>query len=217
MKKFKGVHQIKGKLATINSSQGFRVYDERLVRKGGKEYRLWDPFRSKIAAAILNGLEEFPFKRNSNILYLGASSGTTASHLADICPDGLIYCVEFSRRMMRELLQVTPRKENMIPLLADAKKPETYMRRIASIDVIYQDVAQSNQAEILLRNAEIFSPKHAMITIKSRSINAVKSPKQVFREETEKLKDGFEILQKLTLQPYDKDHILLNLQTKKGK
>lgn len=215
MEPFEGVYRIKGRLTTLNSSPGFRVYDEKLVKKGGDEYRVWDPQRSKLAAAILNGLKEFPFRQRSNVLYLGASSGTTASHLADICSDGLIYCVEFSRRMMRELLHVSSQKGNMIPILADAKKPTQYMHLVGSVDIIYQDVAQAKQAEILLRNTEAFSPRYGMLAIKSRSINAVRSPKQVFREETEKLKERFEILQRIDLRPYDKDHLLLNLRVKK--
>ena len=215
MKTFTGVYRIKGKLATLNSSPGYRVYDEKLVQKGGKEYRLWDPYRSKLSVAILKGLKEFPFKEDSNVLYLGASSGTTASHLADVCSQGLIYCVEFSRRMMRELLPVAMKKGNMIPLLADATHPDEYIHRVASIDIIYQDVAQPNQAEILIRNSEKFSPRSAMLAIKSRSINAIKSPKKVFREETEKLKDMFHILQIIDLRPYDKDHIFLNLKVRR--
>jgi fibrillarin-like pre-rRNA processing protein len=214
MKPFTGVYRIKGKLATMNSSPGFRVYDERLIQRDGKEYRLWDPYRSKLSVAVLKGLKEFPFQENSNVLYLGASSGTTASHLADICSKGLIYCVEFSKRMMRELLPVTLKKGNMIPLLADATRPDEYIHTVASIDVIYQDVAQPNQAEILIRNTEKFSPEYAMIAIKSRSIDAVKSPKKVFRDETEKLKDTFEILQVIDLRPYDKDHVFLNLRVR---
>lgn len=212
MKTFTGVYRIKGKLATLNSSPGFRVYDEKVIHKGSSEYRLWDPYRSKLSAAILKGLHESPFNENSNTLYLGASSGTTASHVADICSKGIVYCVEFSKRMMRELLPVTMRKENMIPLLADATQPREYIHRVSSIDVIYQDVAQPNQAEILIKNAERFTPAYAMLAIKSRSINAVKNPKKVFREETEKLGDKFDILQTIDLRPYDKDHIFLNLK-----
>jgi fibrillarin-like pre-rRNA processing protein len=215
MKTFDGIYRVKNKLATLNSTPGYRVYDEKLANKDGHEYRIWDPYRSKLAAAIMNDLEESPYKRNSNVLYLGASSGTTASHLADVCSSGLIYCVEFSRRMMRELLQVTERKPNMIPILADASKPDEYVRLVSSVDVIYQDVAQSKQAEILLKNTAVFSPKYAMLSIKSRSINAVKSPNQIFREETDKLRGRFDVLQRIDLRPYDKDHVLLNLRSKR--
>lgn len=214
MKTFDGVYKIKGRLATLNSTPGFRVYDEKLVNKDGREYRIWDPYRSKLAAAIMNGLTEFPFRRDTSVLYLGASSGTTASHLADVCVDGIIYCVEFSRRMMRELLQVTEKKTNMIPILADATKPLEYLHLVSAVDVIYQDVAQSKQAEILLKNTDFFIPRYAVLSIKSRSINAIRSPKQVFREEIDKLRSRFDVLQKVDLRPYDKDHILLSLKNK---
>lgn len=211
---FNGVYKINGKLATENLAPGFRVYDEKLIRGKGEEYRIWDPLRSKLAAAIENGLNEFPLSRNSNVLYLGASSGTTASHISDICSNGLVYCIESSKRMMRELIPVTIKKTNMIPILADARRPREYSGKMGGIDFIYQDVAQPNQAEILLRNSEEFQPKNAMLAIKSRSISSVRKPKEIFREETEKLKDKFQILQIIDLRPYDKDHVLVNLEAK---
>lgn len=211
---FEGVYRINGRLATENLVQGFRVYDEKLIRQRGNEYRIWDPFRSKLAAAIENGLKEFPLEINSNVLYLGASSGTTASHIADICSNGLVYCIESSKRMVRELIPVTMKKTNMIPILADARKPREYFSKIGRIDFIYQDVAQPNQAEILLRNSEEFQPRNAMLAIKARSISSIRKPKDVFREETEKLKERFQILQIIDLRPYDKDHVLVNLGRK---
>ena len=211
---FPGVYSVGRDIATENSTPGFRVYDERLLKSKGGEYRLWDPHRSKLAAGILKGLKRFPFSPDSNVLYLGASSGTTASHLADICPNGLIYCVEFSKRMMQDLLQVTMRKSNMVPVLADANLPANYLHQIARVDILYQDVAQKNQAEILLKNSELFRPKFAMLSIKSRSINAVESPKKVFKREIEELKNDFSVLEEIDLMPYDKDHILVNLERK---
>ncbi len=211
---FNGVYKINGKLATENLAPGFRVYDEKLIRQKGEEYRIWDPLRSKLAAAIENGLKEFPLNRNSNVLYLGASSGTTASHIADICSNGLVYCIESSKRMMRELIPVTMKKTNMIPILADARRPREYFSKIGRVEVIYQDVAQPNQAEILLRNSEEFQPGNAMFAIKARSIDSIRKPKDIFREEIDKLKERFQILQIIDLNPYDKDHVLVNLKAK---
>ncbi len=210
---FPGVFRIGRDIATENSTRGFRVYDERLVKKGGQEYRIWDPHRSKLGAAIQNRLKRLPIDRHTNVLYLGASTGTTASHVADIT-DGFVYCVEFSKRMERELMPVCEKKKNMIPILADAKNPKTYMHAIQQVDIIFQDVAQPNQAEILIRNAQVFCPKYAMLSIKSRSINTAKNPKQVFREEIERLKPVFEVLQIVDLAPYEKDHVLVNLKMK---
>lgn len=210
-----GVYRIKGKLATINSTPGFRVYDEKLIKMKKREYRMWDPYRSKLSAGILKGLNDLPFRTKSRVLYLGASSGTTASHIADICSQGLVYCVEFSRRMMHELLPVTQRKRNMIPLLADARDPLGYLHNLGYVDVIYQDVAQPNQAEILMRNSEIFKPEYAIMAIKSRSIDAIKNPKEVFRDEIDKLHEKFDILQVLDLRPFDKDHVLVSMKAKR--
>jgi len=209
-----GVYRFRGGLATLNYAPGFRVYDEKLIRARGREYRMWDPYRSKLSAALLKGLKSFPFAEDSSVLYLGASSGTTPSHLSDICCQGFIYCVECSKRMMRELIPVSMKKNNMIPILADANRPQDYMHTIASVDVLYQDVAQKNQSEILLKNARIFKPKHAILLIKARSINAVENPKKVFREEINQLKGDFRVREKIDLRPYDKDHVFVNLERK---
>ena len=72
------------KLATENLIPGNQVYNEKLIKVKGIEYRTWDPFRSKLAASIFNGLNDFPFKLKSDILYLGVSTGTTVSHISDI-------------------------------------------------------------------------------------------------------------------------------------
>lgn len=212
LEKFEGVYNFGGIIATKNSTPGFRVYDEKLIKKKDAEFRVWDPYRSKLGAAIMKGLKNLSIHKKSGVLYLGASSGTTASHVADIAE--IVYCVEFSKRMMRELLPVTLKKKNMIPILGDAKRPEEYLHNTGRVDVIFQDVAQRNQAEILIKNSKIFSPEYAILSIKSRSISASKTPKQVFREEIDKLKEKFEVLEIIDLRPYEKDHVLVNLKVK---
>ncbi len=209
---YPGVYRFGRNIATLNNSPGFRVYDEKLIKEKGMEYRLWDPYRSKLASAIYKGLRNFPFTRESNVLYLGASSGTTASHIADICSNGNVYCIELSKRMMRELMPVAARKKNMIPIIGDANHPGEYLHTVSSIDVIYQDVAQPNQAEILEKNAELFHPTDAMISIKARSINTIENPKKVFQKEISRLKENFRVLETIDLRPYEKDHILVNLK-----
>ena len=65
------------------------------------EYRVWNPFRSKLAAAILGGLDDIFMKPGSKVLYLGAASGTSVSHVADLVgPEGTVYAVEFSHRFV---------------------------------------------------------------------------------------------------------------------
>jgi fibrillarin-like pre-rRNA processing protein len=193
-----------------------RVYGEKLVRVGEEEYRIWDVYRSKLAAAIKKGLREMPIKDGSRVLYLGAASGTTASHVSDIVgKEGLVYCVEFAPRAMRDLISVCERRENMVPLLADARKPETY-KEVGKVDVIYEDVAQPDQAQILIKNANLFLKKggYAMLAVKSQSIDITEEPKRVYEQVESELKPHFEILEKYELAPFDKAHLFILLRKK---
>ena len=199
------------KLATVNSAPGTQVYGEKLIDVESVEYRLWDPYRSKLAAAIVRGVKDVPIASGLKVLYLGAASGTTASHVSDLIgPDGVVYCIEISSRPMRDLLLVCNRRLNMVPMLADATKPSSYCSLVGKVDVIYQDVAQPEQSEILFANAKAFLREggHAMLALKARSIDVTKEPREVFRNEMEKLEREFEILDTKVLEPYEKDHAM---------
>ena len=201
------------KIATENLVRGNQVYKEKLITKKGIEYRVWDPFRSKLAAAIMNGLNEFPFKNKSVILYLGASTGTTISHISDIIgPSGIIFGVEHASRVARDFLdRVASYRKNIIPILQDARKPKEYFSIFGKVDVVYVDIAQPDQTKIALENCNIYLKKkgYFFLVIKTRSIDVTKSPKKIVEEEVEKLKSDFEILQIIDLHPYDKDHAIV--------
>lgn len=212
MKKlFEGIYSIDDALATKNFVEGTRVYGEKLIQKGGDEYRLWNPRRSKLAAAILNGLKEFPIKRNSRVLYLGAASGTTASHISDIVSGGVVYCVEFSQGPFRRLLKTSASRQNMIPILADAREPERYLNLVERCDIIYQDIAQVKQAQILIDNARHYlkDDGHIIIAIKARSIDSARGPDDVIAAEIFRLKKYFKIAEVIDLDPYGRDHSLV--------
>jgi len=211
---FPGVFEKEGTLLTVNLVPGKKVYNERLVKAGGKEYRSWNPYRSKLAAAIKKGLKTFPFKDNA-VLYLGASTGTTVSHLSDIMRKGEIYAVELAPQAARMLMDNTEGRENVIPIHGDARKYHEY-EEVGKVDVIYQDVAQPDQDDILIDNAKMFLKKGgiAMICIKSQSIDVVAEPKAVFEKVLNKLEKHFEILEKIKIEPYDKDHLFVVLKFK---
>ena len=154
-----------------------------------------------------------PLKADSKVLYLGAASGTTVSHVSDIVSEGAVYAVEFAPRSMRDLIRLASRRKNIYPILADAGKPESYSHLVEPVDLIFQDVAQPNQAEIAARNAARFLKKdgNLMLSIKARSIDTAANPKEVFKAEVKKLKQAFEpkfeILNAKDLKPYHEDHL----------
>lgn len=201
------------KLATENLVVGNQVYKEKLISKKGIEYRLWDPFRSKLAAAIMNGLEVFPFKNKSSVLYLGASTGTTVSHISDIVgPSGMIFGVEHTSRVAREFLdRVASHRKNIIPILQDARRPKEYVGAFGKVDVVYADIAQADQTDIALENCKTYLKKNGyfVLVIKIRSIDAIKASKRIVGEEIDKMRGSFEILQTIDLHPYDRDHAMV--------
>jgi len=201
------------KLATENLVPGNQVYKEKLIIKKGIEYRLWDPFRSKLAASIMNGLEEFPFENKTKVLYLGASTGTTVSHISDIVgPSGIVFAVEHASRVARDFLdRVATYRTNVIPILQDARRPKEYFSVFGKVDVVYVDIAQPDQTEIAINNCEMFLKKggYFFLVIKTRSIDVTKAPKRIIEEEIEKLKEKFDVVQSIDLHPYDKDHAMV--------
>jgi fibrillarin-like pre-rRNA processing protein len=210
--KFPGVYLVDNRLATKNLSPGFRVYGEKLVKDGEDEYRMWDIYRSKLAAAIHKGLKEMPIKAGSSVLYLGAATGTTASHISDIVgEEGVVFCVEFAQRSMRDLLQVCERKQNMFPIMGDARQPQDYSEGIGKVDVIYQDVAQPDQDSIFLKNSQLFLEKGGwgMIAIKSQSIDVTKEPRIIFEKFVAKVGSEIEVTDQINLAPYDLEHLFI--------
>jgi fibrillarin-like pre-rRNA processing protein len=203
------------RLATRNLAPGRTVYGEKLVRFEGIEYRLWDPFRSKLAAAILKGIKTVPIQPGHQVLYLGAASGTTASHVSDIVGEkGHVYCVEFAARALRELVNnVCPYRLNMTPILEDARFPEKYSLFIRSkVDGIYCDIAQPEQAKILADNADLYLKNGGwiMLAVKAQSIDVTKEPSEVYRRELKVLESrGFNVEDVVHLEPYDKAHAMI--------
>jgi fibrillarin-like pre-rRNA processing protein len=217
--KFKGVFLIDRRLATRNLIRGFRVHGERLLSVDEVQYRSWDPYRSKLAAAIIKGMRNMPITSGSKVLYLGAAAGVTPSFISDIVGEkGAVYCVEFAPRSMRDLLYVCEKRSNMLPLFADARKTERYEREVGKVDLIYEDVAQPDQEDIMIKNAQKFLKKggYAMLAIKSQSVDVTKQPKEVYEKLLKKLEKHFEILECYELSPFDKDHLFVLMRYTSG-
>ena len=196
-------------IATLNLTPGTSVYGEELIQED-VEYRIWNPRRSKLAAALLNGLKNLELDDASKVLYLGASTGTTVSHISDIVTDGRIYAVEFSPTTAKKLVQLSRQRPNIAPILGDATKPKGYLNIVEKSDLVYCDVAQPTQTELFMRNMNLFCKEDGvgLLMIKARSIDVVQKPKKVFKEQEKKLKEkGFKIIEKVKLEPYEKDHI----------
>jgi len=215
-KNFQDLFWINDRLCTKNLVPGQKVYDEKLIETKQGEFREWDAHRSKPAAAIYKNLHQFPLKNGMKVLYLGVASGTTCSHFSDIVgKEGIIYGVEIGERVLRDLIPVAKKRNNIVPILADARKPEDYPW-VEQVDLVYADIAVKEQSVILIRNARMFlKPKgFGMIAIKSRSIDVTKNPKVVYKEQRKILESFFNVIDFVTLNPYERDHGYFALKRK---
>lgn len=216
-----GVFIARGKedaLVTLNLNPGKAVYGEKLIKvdnaDGTKvEYRVWNPFRSKLAAAILGGVENIYMPPGSKVLYLGAASGTSVSHVSDVVgPTGLVYAVEFSHRPGRELINMAKTRPNIIPIIEDARHPLKYRMLVGMVDCVFADVAQPDQARIVALNASYFlrTGGHYVISIKANCIDSTVAAEVVFAKERSKLaEEGLKPQEQLTLEPYERDHAVV--------
>ncbi|KWU43141.1 Fibrillarin [Rhodotorula sp. JG-1b] len=223
-----GVFVAKGKehlLVTRNLVPGESVYGEKRISieqpnstdpslpAEKVEYRVWNPFRSKLAAGILGGLDNIHIGPGKKVLYLGAASGTSVSHVADVVgPEGTVYAVEFSHRSGRDLVNMAKKRTNVIPIVEDARHPNKYRMLLSMVDVVFADVAQPDQARIVALNAHHFLKNggHAVISIKASCIDSTAPAEAVFAAEVKKLQsEQFKPREQLTLEPYERDHAML--------
>jgi fibrillarin-like pre-rRNA processing protein len=217
-KRFEGIYLIgsegQERLGTLSLVPGENVYGEEIVRVGDEEYRLWDPFHSKLAAAILKGLGKIPIRPKSRVLYLGAASGTTVSHVSDIVGRaGKVFCIEFAQRSFRDLVNnVSKHRANTVPIFEDARFPNRYRSLVSEVDCVYCDIAQPDQGRILAENLDTFlrEPDEFLMAIKARSVDVTLDPNTVFRQETDVLKKrGYFVEEMVRLEPFEKDHCMI--------
>lgn len=225
--KHDGIYIARGKedlLVTKNVSPGESVYGEKRIsveepsKEDGVpptkvEYRVWNPFRSKLAAGIMGGLDELFIAPGKKVLYLGAASGTSVSHVSDVVgPEGVVYAIEFSHRPGRELISMAKKRPNVVPIIEDARHPQKYRMLLGMVDCVFADVAQPDQARIIALNSHMFLKDQGgvVISIKANCIDSTVDAETVFAREVQKLREErIKPLEQLTLEPYERDHCVV--------
>ncbi|KAI5152123.1 rRNA 2'-O-methyltransferase fibrillarin [Enteropsectra breve] len=218
--KFDGVYIGRGKedfLLTQNAACGTSVYGEKRisVSANGKkhEYRVWNCYRSKLAAGIACGLDSIYIRPGSSVLYLGAANGTTVSHVSEIVgEDALVYAVEFSQRSGRDLIALAMKRKNIVPIIADARTPSKYRMLVPMVDVIFSDVSQPDQSRIVMENANYFLKDDGgiLISVKASCVDSSLPSEKIFADEVNWLKkNNFKPQEQVTLEPYEKNHAII--------
>lgn len=195
----------------------YRGFAERIDRVKGEEYREVMPERSKLIAAVAKGLSQTGLKAGHSVLYLGASHGYTPSFVSDIVgSEGVVYCLDFAPRVIRDLVFVCEDRKNMLPLFEDAARPERYEDVVPQVDIVYQDIAQRNQLEIFLANCNMYLKQggFGLLALKARSIDVSRKPGELFSEIERELAKKLTIVDKRKLDPFEKDHAFFVVKKK---
>jgi len=203
------------KFWTKNLIKGNQVYDEKIIRDEGIEYREWSNTKSKVGAALAKGICPLNLNEGDNVLYLGVASGTTASHLSDIVGEkGMIFGIDIAPRVLRELYFLAHKRKNIVPILANCAHPEEYDYRISQVDFLVQDIAQKAQVDIFLKNLKFLKKGGTgFLAIKARSIDVTKQPIKIFEMVKKQLEEeNLNIVDYTDLEPFEKDHCVFVIE-----
>ena len=207
-----GVFRTGRDLYTRNAVPGETVYGEPLRTESGTEYRLWDPWRSKLCAFLANGAPTPLWSEVRTVLYLGAAHGTTVSHLSDALPEASIFAIEKSPTSFAPLLALARRRKNLLPILADAQLPERYAADVGPVDLLVQDVAQRDQPRIFLENADACRARRGILMLKIRSVTQRLPPRDVVRGARRELgSSGLAVAEGADLGPFAREHVALTV------
>lgn len=208
-----GIFEREGLIYTENPDSGNSFYGENLIEVDGTEYRRWVGKRSKVGAAIQNGMD-VELRPDMDVLYLGAASGTTVSHFSDILEDGVIVGLEYSDTVIKGLVNLAESRDNIAPVLGNARNPEEYDEYLDEYDYVFQDISQKDQAEIFLKNCRAYLKDDGagLLAIKARSISDALPAEEIFDQVKEKISDEMEIVDEVGLDPYENDHLVIKVR-----
>jgi fibrillarin-like pre-rRNA processing protein len=179
-----------------------------------KSKNYWNPDKSKWKAALEKGLAIKP-NENDNILYLGASSGTTVGQISKLTK-GIVFAVENSPDMAIELVKLAEKSRNIAPVFSDARDVDYIKKSLngKSINILFQDIPSTDQVDILVNASKLIDKNGIVLfSLKTQSISQ-QSPQITFRKAEEALNEKFKILSKISLEPYHKKHYFFVLKKK---
>jgi fibrillarin-like pre-rRNA processing protein len=188
------------------------LHGEHVIAVRGSLYRHWETARSKLAAGLARGWADPLPERSEHWLYLGAASGTTATHVADLVgPAGAVFSVEKSARPFLTLVDAADRYPNLFPILQDARVPDEYAGLVPPVDGLYQDVAQPDQIDIALANARLYlrGGGKLLLALKTSSLGRTGTPAEKAAAAVHRLETGFTVRPPLSLEPHHRQHFLL--------
>ena len=201
------------KLATLSNMSTNQDYKENLVQTNGKRYSIWNPYTSKLAAAIINGMEIFPILKKTKILYVDPATEKTVKHISNIVGiNGKIFVVRDVMKNSKNFLeQIVKNRSNIFTIIPDKTNPARLTGMTETVDVIYIDIAEHNQTEIAIQNCKnhLRIGGFLMLIVTTKNIDFANNPSKKNQEERKKLQTSFDIIQEINLTDFFKEYSMV--------
>ncbi|KAK1358838.1 hypothetical protein POM88_043312 [Heracleum sosnowskyi] len=167
-------------VCTKNLVPGEALYGEELIyiqNEDGTdiEYRVWNPLKSKLAAAIMCGVKNICVKPGAHVLYIGDVCEITVTYLSDLVgSDGLVYVVGISD----VVVNMVEKRPNVITIIEKPNLCCNYRMVLGMVDVIFANVVNPivspHEAHWIVNNARFYlrAGGHYMISTQANNINS---------------------------------------------
>ena len=175
--------------STLHNNKNFSYKHENLF------YHIWDPYSSKLAAAIFNGLEIFPFINNSKILYVTDFPNYTFMHLSNLVNSGGTVFLNEPKKSINSNNKLVSQLKNL-KIIDDIES----FNILQELDVVLIDV-HFNFSKEVLETITNFLKKNAFVFLIQKT-ELVNEKNDIFKEE---FFIKYDIIQKINLTDFFKD------------
>lgn len=103
-------------------------------------------------------------------------------------------------------------RPNIVPIIADARKPAEYRMLVSMVDTIFADVAQPDQSRIVAINAQLFLKNEGgvVISVKASCIDSTAAPEAIYASEVDFMRKNFiKPKEQISLDPFHRDHAVI--------
>ena len=219
-------------LATKNMVKGTKTHKEKIVIVNNEEFLEWNPYKSKLAAAIRNGLQILPIIKNSKVVCINPLEDSTILHISNIVgSNGSVFVIDINKNKKSFLNKLVDTHKNIIPIYDTVDELSFSSSITGKVDALYVDIPESEQIEqIVEKYGSLLKNEGFLMLIAKKDDNAIiendiagwmaeqRAGLNKIREITTKLKSQFEIIQEINLglnygmRPYHKFYAFILAQ-----
>ena len=219
-------------LATKNIVEGTKTHKEKIVIVNGEEFLEWNPYKSKLAAAIRNGLQILPIIKNSKVICVNPLEESTVLHISNIVGSGgSVFIIDVDKNKKNFLNQLADTHKNIIPIYDTVDELSSSSSITGKVDAFYVDIPESEQIETIVKKyGSLLKNEGFLMLVVKKDDNVIiendiagwmaeqRAGLNKVREITTKLKSQFEIIQEINLgisyamEPYHKFYTFILAQ-----